>query len=148
MRRNRRLLIVGWTLSALALAAAARSPLTLEELKARASAAKPDDAALANMRVVQREVEIADQLYKDGDVEKAQGAVDEAVHYAELSREAARKSTKHLKQTEIILREAGRRLGEIRRTLAFDDQPPVQKAEDRLETVRRDLLTLMFAPEK
>ncbi|HXZ28602.1 MAG TPA: hypothetical protein VEG08_11470 [Terriglobales bacterium] len=148
MRRSWLLIAVG-ALSTLALGAGTPAPqpdLTL--LKQRARVAKPADAALANMRVVEAEVDAADQYYKDGDVEKAEAAVAEAVHYAELAVEAAQKSPKHLKQPEIILREAGRRLEEIRRSLAFDDQPPVQKAEDRLEKVRRDLLHLMFAPPK
>ncbi len=130
-------------------AAAARDPQQeLAILKERARTAKPADAPLAHMRVVAQEVEIADQYYKDGEVEKGEAAVEEAVHYAELGGEAARKSPKHLKQPEITLREASRRLEEIRRTLAFDDQAPLEKAVDRLEKVRHDLLSLMFAPPK
>lgn len=119
---------------------------TLQELKERARAAKPEDATLANIRVAREEIEVADQHYTNGDVEQGRTAVDEAAHYAELGGQAVSKDSKHLKQAEIILREAGRRLEDIRRSLAFDDQPPVKKAVERLEKVRRILLTQMFAP--
>jgi hypothetical protein len=149
MRRSSRLLVVVLALPLLAAAAAERPPQdNLKELKERASTAKPEDSTLANIRVVQREVEIADQLFKDGDVEKGQATVDEAVHYADLAGAALQKRSKNLKKAEIILREAARRLEEIRRTLAFDDQAPVQKAEERLEKIRADLLAHMFAPDK
>ena len=145
MRTCCKLLVLWLALPVLAAALVARDPqAVLRELKEHARTAKPAEATLANARVVQQEVAIADQLFKDNDVDKGQAAVDDAVRYAELAGTALHKDSKHLKEAEIILREAGRRLEEIRRTLAYDDQAPVQKAEDRLEKIRRDLLAQMF----
>jgi DNA repair ATPase RecN len=144
MRTCCRLLVLWLALPVLA-ALPQRNPQgELPSLKEHARTAKPADATLANARVVRQEIEIADQCFKDGDVDKAQAAVDDAVHYAELADAALQKNSKHLKEAEIIMREAGRRLEEIRRSLAFDDQAPVQQAEDRLEKIRRDLLAQMF----
>ena len=148
MRTSCGLLVLWLAVPLLAAAAELNPQADLRELKEHASAAKPADATLANVRVVRQDVELADQLFKDGDVEKGQAAVDEAVHYAEVAGAALDKKSKHLKDAEIILRQALRRLEEIRRTLAYDDQAPVQKAEDRLELVRKQLLAQMFGAEK
>jgi hypothetical protein len=147
MRRSWALIVIG-ALSVLAAASALTPQQELAVLKERARTAKPADAPLAHMRVVEIEVEIAEQCYQDGEVEKGKAAVEEAVRYAELGREAAHKNSKHLKHAEIILREAGRRLEEIRQNQAFEEQAPLEKAAARLEKVRRDLLSLMFAPPK
>jgi hypothetical protein len=40
------------------------------------------------------------------------------------------------------------KLRDIKRTLAFDDQPPVDQAVRRLEDVRTSLLNAMFANDK
>ncbi len=40
------------------------------------------------------------------------------------------------------------KLRDIKRTLAFEDQPPVEQAIRRLEDVRTALLKEMFAKEK
>ena len=55
-------------------------------------------------------------------------------------------SRKHLKQTEIAVREMTRKLADIMQR-GDDDQPPVQAAIDRLERVRDELLLAMF-PER
>ena len=149
MRTCGKLLVLWLALPVLAAALAARDPQAiLRELKERARTAKPAEATLANARVVQQEIAIADQYFNDGDVDKGQAAVDDAVHYAELAGTALHKDSKHLKEAEIILREAGRQLEEIRRSLAYDDQAPVQKAEDRLEKIRHAVLAQMFGAEQ
>ena len=49
-----------------------------------------------------------------------------------------------LKPTEIALRKMAARLRTIRRTLALEDQKPVEDAANRLEALRTDLLSRMF----
>ena len=49
-----------------------------------------------------------------------------------------------LKNTEISLRKMAHRLADIKRTVAYDDQPPIQSAIDSLEKIRTDLLNKMF----
>lgn len=149
MRTSGRVLVFVLALPVLAAALPEPYPqVSLQELKERARTAKPADATLANVRVVRQEIAIADQYFKDGDVDKGQAAVDDAVHYTELAGAALQKNSKHLKEAEIILREAVRRLEEIRRGLGYEDQPAVQKAEDRMEKIRHDLLTQMFGADQ
>jgi hypothetical protein len=40
------------------------------------------------------------------------------------------------------------KLRDLKHTLSFDDQAPVQAATDRLEALRTDLLSKMFAKGK
>jgi len=71
------------------------------------------------------------------------------VHYAARATEAAQKSGKHLKDTEILLRATARRLDDVGRTLNFDDRPYVEAAVKQVEKLRQQLLDHMFgAPSK
>jgi len=41
-----------------------------------------------------------------------------------------------------------KKLRDIKRSVNFEDQEPLQDAADRLEHIRSDLLTRMFGPSK
>ncbi|MBV9574065.1 MAG: hypothetical protein JOY93_08420, partial [Acidobacteriales bacterium] len=58
--------------------------------------------------------------------------------------DAATKSGKHLKDTEIALRKMAAKLRDIKRIASLEDQRQVQEATDHLEQVRTDLLSHMF----
>lgn len=142
----RRTFLVGLLL--LAGVAAAKNPETLDELKQRAEAHSNDRQPLLFAEVVQRDIELANQLFTEGDAEKAHAAVKDAVTYAEKSRDALRNQPKKIKDTEIALRKAEHRLNDVRRTLALEDQPEVQTAVDQIAAVRKQILDQMFAPKK
>jgi len=134
-------------LSAFAVAKSAEEPL--DALKARAENAKPQDQAHLFATIARREVNEADRLYTEGNITNATEAVDEVVHYAARATEAAQKSGKHLKDTEILLRTTSRRLDDVGRTLNFDDRPYVEAAVKQVEKLRQQLLDHMFgAPSK
>jgi len=126
---------------------AAAKEETVEELKARVESARPEDRADLCMRIAQHQLQNADQLYIDGKVDQARAAVDDIVSYSEKARDAARQSRKRLKNVEINVRKMAEKLRDIKRTLAFDDQPPVEAAIRRLEDVRTTLLKEMFAKD-
>ncbi len=127
--------------------AAAKAPDSLEELKARAAAASPSRQPLLYADIVQRDVELADKLFTDGDVERAHATVKDAVQYAEKCRDVLQSQPKKIKDTEIALRKAEHRLNEVRRTLALEDQADVQAAVDQIAAVRKQILDQMFAPK-
>ena len=129
-------------LSAFAVAKSAEEPL--EALKARAENAKPQDQAHLFATIARREVNEADRFYTEGDITNATKAVDDVVHYAARATEAALKSGKHLKDTEILLRATARRLDDVRRTLNFEDRPYVEAAVKQVEKLRQKLLEQMF----
>jgi len=68
--------------------------------------------------------------------------------YSEKARDSAIASKKHLKNAEIATRKMAEKLNDIKRTLAFEDQPPVEQAIHRLEDVRTSLLKEMFSDKK
>jgi hypothetical protein len=87
-------------------------------------------------------------LYNAGKVDEARAAVNDAVDYSDKAYDAATSCGKKLKQTEIGVRKMAVRLRDIKRTLVFEDQAPVQAAIDHLEGLRTSLLAQMFGKKK
>ena len=148
MRRAAFYLLVVVVVLALACSYGAAKDETVAELKARFESAHSDERAELAIRIAQHQLRNADKLYVDGKVEDARAAVADIVSYSEKARDAAMQTKKHLKNVEIEVRKIAEKLRDIKRTLAFDDQPPVEQAIRRLEDVRTTLLQEMFAKEK
>jgi hypothetical protein len=121
---------------------------TVDELKAHFANARPEDRPELGIRIAQHQLRNADKLYIEGKVEQAREAVDDIVTYAEKARDAATQTQKHLKNVEIDARKIADKLRDIKRTLAVEDQPPVEQAIRRLEDVRTTLLKEMFAKKE
>jgi hypothetical protein len=120
---------------------------TVAALKARFESAHPEDRPDLGMRIAQQQLHNADKLYSEGNVDQAGADVDDIVTYSEKARDAAIQTRKHLKNVEIDARKIAEKLRDIKRTLAFEDQAPVEQAVRRLEDVRTTLLKEMFAKE-
>jgi hypothetical protein len=129
-------------LAFLSLAKSADQPL--DALKARAESASPNEQGRLFATIARREVNEANRFYTDGDIADAKKAVGEVVRYAGRAADAAGKSGKHAKQTEILLRETARRLEDVRKTLNFEDRPDVEAAVKQVEEIRQRLLNQMF----
>ena len=121
---------------------------TVAELKARLESARAEDRPGLCMQIARDQLRSADTLYKDGKVAEAAAAVDDVVTYSEKARDAATQTRKHLKNVEIDVRKMAEKLRDIKRTLAFEDQLPVERAIRRLEDVRTALLQEMFTKDK
>jgi hypothetical protein len=121
---------------------------TVQELAARADAARPEDRPGLYTEIAERQLKAADELFGAGKDEEAIAAVKDVVTYSEKAHDAAIATHNKLKGTEIALRKRAAKLRDIKRTLSFEDQAPVQAAVDRLEALRTDLLSKMFAKEK
>ena len=135
-------------LLALACANGAAFDETVDTLKSRLQSASPEERPQLCVRIAQLRLRDADKLYDDGHVNEARAAVDDIVTYSEKARDAAIQSKKHLKNVEIAARKMSEKLGDIKRTLAFEDQPPLEQAIRRLEEIRTDLLNAMFSDKK
>jgi hypothetical protein len=114
------------------------------DLKARADAAQGGERANLSLEYAHRQLEDANTLYTQGDVDKAEAAIQEVLAYSHKAADAASSSGKRLKQTEIELRKLEHRMRDIGQSLNIDDRPPVEKAVQELEQVRADLLARMF----
>jgi len=143
MRSPLRCLAIVLMLAGLALAATQ----TASQLKARADAAHGGEQAKLCLEYARRQLEDANGLFTDGQVDKAQSEVREAVDYARKGADAAASSGKQLKETEIKLRKLGERMHDVGESLAFEDRPPVRQAVDEIEQIRSDLLVRMWGPE-
>jgi uncharacterized tellurite resistance protein B-like protein len=121
---------------------------TLQELMARAESARVEDRPALCVEIAERQLKSADELYTAGKVEDARTALKDVVTYSEKAHDAAIQSGKRVKNTEIDFRKMAAKLRDIKRSLNFDDQAPVQAAADRLESLRTDLLSHMFGKGK
>jgi soluble cytochrome b562 len=117
---------------------------TVEQLKARLPRANEGQRIDICLQIARQQLDNADKLYSDGKVDQAQAAVTDIVTYLEQAGETASKTGKKVKKAEIMVREISNKLKDIKRSLNFDDQPPVQDAVDHLEKVRTQLLSSMF----
>lgn len=128
----------------IALAAAADKQETVQQLAARAEAAHGDDRVSLFLEAAQRQVKNADDLYVAGKAEEGLAAVEDVSTFAAKAHDAAINSGKKLKTAEIEIRKMAEKLRDMKRTLNFEDQGPVQKVIDHLESLRSDLLSHMF----
>ncbi|MGP0097354.1 MAG: hypothetical protein ACLPHI_09975 [Terriglobales bacterium] len=120
---------------------------SVDELKSRFEKARVEDRAELGIRIAQEQLHNADKLYNAGNIDEARAAVDDIVTYSEKARDAATQTKKRLKNTEIDARKMAEKLRDIKRNLAFEDQPPVEQAIRRLEDIRTTLLDEMFAKD-
>jgi polyhydroxyalkanoate synthesis regulator phasin len=128
--------------------ALASKPETLQELITRVESARVEDRPALCVEIAERQLKSADELYTAGKVDDARAAVQDVVTYSEKAHDAAIQSGKKVKNTEIAFRKMAVKLRDIKRSLNFDDQAPVQAAADRLESLRTDLLSHMFGKGK
>jgi hypothetical protein len=121
---------------------------TVQQLEARAEAARPEDRPGLYIEIAEHQLKAVAELFGAGKDEDAVAAVKDVVTYSERAHDAAITSRNRLKGTEIALRKMAAKLRDLKHTLSFDDQAPVQAATDRLEALRTDLLSKMFAKGK
>lgn len=123
---------------------AARKNETLDQLIARADAAKLDDQPKLYIEVAQREFKALNESYSASRWDNFQSELQNVVTYCDKAHTTAIRSRKHVKKTEIEIRKMSERLHDIKLNVEVDDQPKVQAAIDRLETFRTELLASMF----
>lgn len=117
----------------------------ISELISKAESMKEHDRGKVYSQIARELVEEANDRFNLGDLEKGMASIKQAVDFAEKAARAAREKSKKIKDTEINLRKCTRRLDEVRRSLALDDQAPLVAAHERMEQLNKDLLHHMFA---
>lgn len=121
---------------------------SLDQLIARAEAARPEDRPALYIDIARRKAEAADKLYDTGNAEAGNAVLQDVVTFSKKATESAIATGKRVKNTEIILRKMAEKFRDIKRTVAFDDQAPIQQTIDELEKMRTDLLSAMFGKKK
>jgi hypothetical protein len=142
-----KVVILGMVLAVRSAVCAGQDP-ALQQLLARAEAARVEDQPALYTELARRELSAADKLYSAGKVDDARSAVKDLLIYSDKAHDASIHSGKRLKDTEIAMRKMAAKLRDMKRTVAFEDQGPLQAAADHLENLRTDLLSHMFSKGK
>ncbi len=121
---------------------------TTEQLIARAEAAPGQQQSDLFLEVAERQLKSAIEAFKAGKNDDGRAALQQIVAYGDKARSAALGSSKHLKHTEIKLRQISKRLRDVKLNIDVDDQGGVQSAIDKLEQFRTELLKNMFGAKK
>ena len=131
-------------LAVVSLARFARADDALQQQIARADSAPPSERPALYIHIARQQADAADKLYQAGNAEAGNKALNDVVTYAGKASDAAASTGKRLKDTEIAVRKMAEKFRDVKRTLPFEDQAPVQQAIDSLEKMRTDLLAAMF----
>jgi hypothetical protein len=134
--------------AAAGLPASAGKDETLDQLIARAESARPEDRPALNLEIARQKAEAADQFYHAGNAEAGHTALQDVVTFSRKATVASIDTGKRLKNTEIALRKMVEKFRDLKRTVVFEDQAPIQQAMDELEKMRTDLLSAMFGKKK
>ncbi len=116
----------------------------LQELQEKADRAGERDQCHLYAEVVRELVEVIEQQLKANELEKVPQSIKDVLAYTDKSQAAAHKSNHKLKEAEISLRKAERRLDDLGHTVSVDDRPKFKAAVDRISAVRTEILQLMF----
>jgi hypothetical protein len=129
---------------ALALASMVHAIDTMEELRAKLEHSTGGNKAKFALEIADRQIEQANAEFTAGNTEKGQALIKEVADLVEVAGEAAIGANKRVKDTEISTRKLERRMEDIHRTVAFEDQDQIDESLKRIGVVRNKLLDRMF----
>ena len=118
--------------------------LSVEELQRKIGSAHGGKKAELLLQLSHEQIEQADNLYHDGNADKAFDLLTEAGSNADQATAISLESGKRLKDTEIELRKLSERLQAIRQEASFEDRKPFDISIQNLEQNRSKLLDRMF----
>jgi ribosomal protein L20A (L18A) len=124
-----------------------RKEETLEQLIARADAAKPEQQPDLYVEIAERQMKALMESSKGERWEEFRPELQQVVKYCERAQASAIQSKKKVKRTEIKIRQISQRLRDVKLDVDVDDQPSVQSAVDKLEHFRAELFKAMFGLE-
>ena len=130
------------------LLASAGKDETLDQLIARAEVARPEERPALYLEIARQKAGTADQFYHAGNAEAGNASLQDVVTFSKKATVASIETGKRLKNTEITLRKMVEKFHDLKRTVAFEDQAPIQQTMDELEKMRTDLLSAMFGKKK
>ena len=122
----------------------AKKDETLEQLIVRASAANVEHQPDLFAEIAEREMNAAIDAFKANHPEDLHSDLKQVVTYCDRAQAAAVQSKKHVKHTEIRIRQLSHRLRDLKPDVEPDDAAVVQSAIDKLEHFRAELLRSMF----
>jgi hypothetical protein len=136
---------VALVLVALAVASAGKKEETLEQLIARADAARPDQQPDLYVEIAERQMKSLLDASHDERWAEFRVTLQDVIKYCDRAQATAIQSKKKVKRTEIKIRQISLRLRNMKFDVDADDQPSVQAAVDKLEHYRAELFKSMFS---
>jgi hypothetical protein len=121
---------------------------TTEQLIARAEIVRVEDRPALYIEIARRKADAADKSYNEGNAESGKAALQDVLTFSQKATDSSIATGKKQKDTEITLRKIATKFRDVKRTVAFEDQPPIQQVMDELEKMRTDLLAAMFGKKK
>ena len=117
---------------------------SVEELQRKIESAHGGKKAQLLLQLARDQVELADNLYHDGYIDKAFSLLKSAGSNADQATSVSLDTGKRLKDTEIELRKLSERTQAIRQQANFEDRKPFDDCIQDLEQNRSKLLDRMF----
>jgi hypothetical protein len=136
---------VALVLVALAVASSGKKQETLEQLIARADAARPDQQPDLYVQIAERQMKSLSNASQGERWAEFRVELADVVKYCDRAQATAIQSKKKVKRTEIKIRQISQRLRNMKLDVNPDDQPSVQAAVDKLEHYRAELFKSMFS---
>ena len=135
---------VAVVLLAVAVASSGKKEETLEQLIARADAARPDQQPDLYVEIAERQMKSLLDASHDERWAEFRVTLQDVIKYCDRAQVTAIQSKKKVKRTEIKIRQISVRLRNMKFDVDADDQPSVQAAVDKLEHFRAELFRSMF----
>ena len=135
---------VALVLLAVAVASSGKREETLEQLIARADAARPDQQPDLYVEIAERQMKSLLDASHDERWAEFRVTLQDVIKYCDRAQVTAIQSKKKVKRTEIKIRQISVRLRNMKFDVDADDQPSVQAAVDKLEHYRAELFRSMF----
>lgn len=142
------MLLVAASLAMALPAFAGKKEETLDQLIARAESARPEDRPTLYLEIARQKAEGVDKLYNAGNADAGKAGLQDVLSFSRKATNTSIQTGKKLKNVEIGLRKIAEKFRDVKRTLAFEDQAPIQETVDELEQMRTDLLSAMFGKKK
>lgn len=116
----------------------------IEELKNKIAHDSEREICIHSSELVRVMVEQFNNQMNAGELQPAQQTLDDIGVYADKARSAAKSSHHKLKQAELTLHKASRRLNDIAQSLAVENRAAINSVVKRIETADDDILNQIF----
>jgi hypothetical protein len=117
----------------------------LADLEARAEHAQPSEQAFLYTQLVHEYVEVAGKQVADGDMDQATASLQRVQTYADRVHANLGKSTKRVKNAEMLMHLATYKLTELMHVISTEDAALLQATLKRLDKLHDELLQQVFA---
>ncbi|SNS84034.1 hypothetical protein SAMN05421770_102531 [Granulicella rosea] len=117
----------------------------LAQLEARAQQANPREQCFLYTELVQQMTAIAGKQLLAGDSDRASATLKRVERYANLIHMSLARDTRRLKEAEMGMHTASRRLGEFLHLVSPEDKVVLEATLKQLDKVNEELLTQVFA---